>query len=562
MTRVAGMSVGRNRQGRPIQDGGAAIVEDGEIIVAISEERLNREKYSPGFAAALEYCLDSEDLSVSDIDAFVFSNCLGYPLTPDLLDQHVEESDVDIPWSKRVICDSHHRSHAASALFTSTFDDALIFSIDNTGNVLRGDYGRHHLNGLERTSIFYGDGTEIRLDARYHDECSELGLGAAYKYVTLYLGFRSYKDAGKVMGLAAYGDGDLAEYRLFDDDWNCLIESNPYDRAGAVRQCLVDQGFDPGPRKEGTDSTSSLQKEIAWLLQRELERVLVEMVEHHVERTGCQTLCYAGGVALNCVANTKLLRETPLERLHIPPAPGDYGQCIGNALYGYHIYRGNRDRTKLKNTYLGRPYSDEEIEAALHQTSADIVSWQPESVERFVAEAIADGNIVGHFAGGSEFGPRALGNRSILGDPRQADTRDYVNDSVKFRESYRPFAPTVLRERYTEYFESKPRPSSKFMLLAQPVKAEKQDEIPAVVHANGTARLQTVSSDENPRFHAIISEFDRLTGTPLVLNTSFNLSGEPIVETPSDALSTFRRSGLDYLVLNEYVISDRDDGDE
>lgn len=556
MTLIAGMTVGNNRRGRPIQDGGAAIAQDGEIIVAVSEERLNRQKYSPGFTSALDYCLETAGLRVTDVDEFVFSNCLGYPLTPDLLEEHLEEAALEIPASKRVICDSHHRSHAASALFTSPFREALIFSIDNTGNVLRGDYGRHHLNGVERTSVFYGEGTDIELEARYHDECSELGLGAVYKYVTLYLGFRSYKDAGKVMGLAAYGDGELADYRLFDDDWNALIESNPYDRAAAVRQCLIDQGFDPGPRKQDTESPSSLQTEIAWLLQRELERVLIEMVEHHVARSGCTTLCYAGGVALNCVANTKLLTETPLEQLHIPPAPGDYGQCIGNALYGYHLHQDNRDRTPLSDTYLGQPYSIERIESALERAPNDIAYRQVDAVDRFVAQALADGATVGHFNGGSEFGPRALGNRSILADPRQEEIRDYVNESVKFRESYRPFAPTILRERYTEYFEGEPRPPSQYMLLARTVHADKRAEIPAVVHANNTARLQTVTANQNPRFHAIISEFDRLTGTPVVLNTSFNLSGKPIVETPSDAISTFRRSGLDYLVIDQYLVED------
>ncbi len=553
---IAGMTVGKNRRGRPIQDGGAAIAEDGEITVAISEERLNREKYSPGFTSALDYCLETAGLDVTDIDDFVFSNCLGYPLTPALLEAHLEETGLDIPESKRVICDSHHLSHAASAFFTSPFSEALVFSIDNTGNVLRGDYGRHHLNGVERTSIFYGEDTEIELEARYHDECSELGIGAVYKYVTLYLGFTSYKDAGKVMGLAAYGDGKLGDYRLFDDDWNALIESNPYDRPAAVRQCFIEQGFDPGPRKQDIKTPTSLQKEIAWLLQRELERVLIEMVEHHVERTGCTTLCYAGGVALNCVANTKLLTETPLERLHIPPAPGDYGQCIGNALYWYHIQEGNRDRTPLSDTYLGQSYSIERIESALNQAPNDIAYRRVDSVERFVAEALADGAIVGHFNGSGEFGPRALGNRSILADPRHEETRDYVNKSVKFRESYRPFAPAILRERYGEYFEGDPRSPSEYMLLARTVKADKRTEIPAVVHANETARLQTVTADKNPRFHAIISEFDQITGTPLVLNTSFNLSGEPIIETPSDAISTFRRSGLDYLVLDQYLVKE------
>lgn len=280
------------------------------------------------------------------------------------------------------------------------------------------------------------------------------------------------------------------------------------------------------------------------------------MVEHHVARTGCTTLCYTGGVALNCVANAKLLAETPLERLYIPPAPGDYGQCIGNALYGYHLHEGYRDRTPLSDTYLGRSCSSERIESVLNQAPRDIAYRRLDAVERFVAEALADGAIVVHFHGGSEFGPRALGHRSILADPRQGETCDYVNESVKSRESYRPFAPTILRERYTEYFEGEPRIPSEYMLLAQTVKADKREEIPAVVHTNETARLQTVTPEQNPRFHAIISEFDQLTGTPVVLNTSFNLSGEPIVETPSDAISTLRRSGLDYLVLDQYLIED------
>lgn len=552
MTLVAGLNVGRTASGRPLLDGGCVVVEDGEVAVGISEERLNRKKYSPGFSESLEYCLEYLDAEPHDVDRYVFSNCLERPLTVDQITSMLEDEGVVLPKDRIEVSPSHHLSHAASAFFLSPFDDALILVSDHAGNVLKGDYDRYEYNGMERTSVYTGRGTELQLLDRYHDSCSVLGLGTAYRYVTMYLGFRSYKHAGKVMGLASYGEGKLDGYRFFDDDWNCLIENNPHDRSDAVRQCLKAQGFDPGGRKTNPSSPSEMQKEIAWLIQRELERVLVDIIDYYSDVTDFDTLCYAGGVALNCVANERIRRETGIEQLFISPAPGDYGQPLGNAVYGYSHCEDCGRPAELSNAYFGRAYSRENITDTL--ANHDVDYWISDDVPEFVANALADSKLVGHFHGRSEFGPRALGNRSILADPREKETKSYVNKNIKFRENFRPFAPTILREHYDSYYDAEWDEPCQFMTLAQRVHDSKADDIPAVVHVNGTSRLQTVSREQNNRYYDIIDKFSQRTGVPVVLNTSFNLAGEPIVETPADALSTFLRSGLDYLVLGDCVV--------
>lgn len=556
MTLVAGVNVGQTTTGQPLLDGGCAIVGEDGVRVAVSEERVTRQKYSPGFASALEYCLNYLDADPMDIDRYVFSNCLDRPLSVADVHDHLSNLDVAIPEDRVVVSPSHHRSHACSAFYPSSMSDALILVVDNEGNTLRGEYDRVPLNGLERTSIYRGDGADIELLDRLHDECSTVGIGAAYRYVSKYLGFDSYKDAGKVMGLAAYGEGALSGYRFFDDEWECLIESDPYDRASAVRACLERQGLDPGPSMTDPSDPSKLQIELAWVLQRELERVLVDIVDHYVARTGQRRLCYAGGVALNCVANQRLLEETAIEELFVPPAPGDFGQPLGNALYGYHDRLGHEQTATLTDAYLGRGYDDSAVEAALAAHDDEVTYHRSGDVPATVSEALIDGAIVGHFHGRSEFGPRALGNRSILADPRQASTRDRVNEQVKFREEYRPFAPTVLKDYHDAYFDADWNPPCQFMLLAQPPDPGHRTDIPAVVHENGTSRVQTVTRDQNPRYYDIIDAFRRRTGVPVVLNTSFNLSGDPIVETPTDAISTFRRSGLDTLVLGNYIVQE------
>lgn len=560
MVSIAGLNIADTRHGQPLQDGGCAIVEDGEVVVAVSEERITREKYAPGFRHSLDYCLEYVDQPIEDIDYFVVSNCSDRPLTQDFLDRYLEECSVDVPEDKLVINASHHLSHAASAFYGSPFDESIVLVIDNNGNVLRGDYENPKFNGLERTTAYVGRDGEIELFRRYHDDCSQLGFGAVYKYVTLYLGFESYKDAGKVMGLASYGEGELSSYHFFDDDRRSLVESRPHDPQSAVRDCLREQGFDPGPPKSTPETPSDLQIEIAWLVQRELERVLVDLIDELVDATSLTTLCYAGGVALNCVANERLRQETPLERLFIPPAPGDYGQCLGNALYGWYCHLNKERGSPITTAYLGRSYGRSTITRALSEYKDEITVTTPRDIPTYVADRLTEGSIVGVFDGRSEFGPRALGNRSIIADPRDPKMKDRVNENIKFREEYRPFAPTVLREHYDEYFDSSWELPCEYMILAQPVEIESEERIPAVTHVNETARLQTVSQSDNELFYNIIDRFYQETGVPVVLNTSFNLSGEPIVEKPVDAIDTFLRSGLDTLVLGGNVV-EKDPGE-
>lgn len=550
---VVGVNIGETRYGQPLQDGGCAVVEDGTVTVAISEERITRQKYDSGFENALRYCLDTTGRTAEEVDVFVVSNCSDRALTEEIAKLHFKRSGYNLPADKIMVNPSHHLAHAESAFYLSPYDEAIVLVADNNGNVLSGEYANPKFNALERTTAYVGTGTELTRLRRYHDTCSELGVGAVYKYVTLYLGFDSYKDAGKVMGLASYGDGALSEYAFFEDGQS-LVESRPHRRAGAVRDCLREQGFDPGPQKTDPANPSALQTELAWLLQRELERVLINLLSELVAETSLTTLCYAGGVALNCVANQTILAETGIDRLYIPPAPGDYGQCLGNALHGWYEHVGGSNVETLSNAYLGRTYRQSAVERALEEYETDTVVVPVSDLSTYVASELCRGRIVGLFDGRSEFGPRALGHRSILADPRDAATKDRVNEEVKYREEFRPFAPVVLREQYERYFDGSWQPPCQFMILTRDVQEEKRDEIPAVTHVDGTARLQTVTQSDEELLPEIIEAFYKETGIPVLLNTSFNVSGEPIVERPEEAIETFLRSGMDTIVMGDTVV--------
>ncbi|MBB4918225.1 carbamoyltransferase family protein [Streptosporangium saharense] len=521
-------------------DGGAALVTP-EVMIAIGEERLNRTRYSPGWQAALLYCLRTAGLRLDDIDLVVISNVGRNPAVPSaagLSHLGVEE--------ERILVLDHHLSHAYTAYCLGPYDVATVLVADGAGN--RAD-----------TETFYlaGPGGIERLGSNDHNRGRYGGIGATYEAFTEHLGWHP-QEAGKTMALAAYGDPTAYLAPLFD-----LHDTRVYGRlesthARGVAALAATTGFDFGPPDSRGDHPRGI--DAAAYLQDQVEQVLCALIQAVVSAIGVSEVCMAGGVALNCVANDRIRRLPEVSGLFVPPPASDRGQALGNALYGLHQLTGELPRRPLTVDSFGRSYSDEEIELALNRDPRSGLverrfvpfTWRRESdIAARAAQMLADGRLVGWFQGGSELGPRALGNRSILADPRGTAGRDALNDRIKHREPFRPFAPAVLAADASRWFDlDGPSP---FMLLAPVVRYGARSRIPGVVHVDGTARVQTVNPAASPRFAALIENFGALTGVPVVLNTSFN-DREPIVETPADALATFQASDLDALCLGEYLV--------
>ncbi len=550
--KILGINIGETREGIHLQDGGAALVVDGKISVAIAEERITRKKYDGGFINSVKYCLNSSGLKLKDIDFFVFSNCCDLSLDYKFLNKVLKKNKLFIPLNKIIINPSHHMAHACSTFFASPFDKALLVVVDNEGNILKKKYKSYWKNSLERTSVYIAEGNKVELLFRMHDGFNELGIGAAYNYFTKWLGFRSYQDASKTMGLASYGGSRFKFVKIFDKEGKCLLKSIHNDKARSVRELIFDQsGMDIGLRCESVEDPSALQKDIAYLTQTETEKAVISIIQKAIAKTGIKNICLAGGVALNCVMNYKIIDQLGVN-LFVQPAAGDTGQCLGDAFYGYYISKNGKNRFPYLNSYLGKSYSFDDISSALKKYSAKITYVKQNNLSKKVAQLLSEGNVIGWFSGKSEFGPRALGNRSILADPRNASMKDTLNLKVKFREPFRPYAPIVLEEEYGSYFDlDLPSP---FMLLAPSVLAKMRDKIPAVTHVDGTSRVQTINSTQNKKIYSLIKEFKKLTSVPVILNTSFNIAGEPIVETPDDAIRCFLNTNIDYLIVEDYII--------
>ena len=554
-----GINIGETRQGLKLNDGGCALVEDGLPVVAIAEERLTRKKYDGGFVNSLKYCLEASRNNINDVDVFVFSNCCDEPLDVRHLKKILRKNQVSIPERKIVLNQSHHLSHAFSAFFASPFKEAMILVADNEGNILEKNDPRYWLNRLERTSIYYGKDNKINLFYCLHDGFKEIGLGAAYNYFTQWIGFRSYQEAGKTMALASFGRGDLKKVEIFADEGKtCLLKNgeNLAEQIKAVGDLIFEQsGRDIERKKSDIKNPSSMQKEVAWLIQKKLEDALISIVSKAVQETGVKNLCIAGGVGLNCVANYKILKLTKIKEIFIQPAAGDSGQCLGNAFYGYYS-TANKKRRKINfSPYLGRNYQTCEIETSLDDFSDKLI-WRKCVSNKEIASLLVEGKIMGWFQGKSEFGPRALGSRSILVDPRNNLVKSKLN-ILKSREYYRPYAPVVLEKETKKYFNFQKK--SPFMLLAVQVLKGKEKIIPNVVHKDGSARIQTINNRQNPKLFDLIENFKKITGIPLLLNTSFNRDGEPLVESPSDAINCFLGSPMDYLVLGDFIVSKKDE---
>ncbi|MFF7764285.1 carbamoyltransferase family protein [Streptomyces griseorubiginosus] len=521
-------------------DGGAALITD-TVMVAIGEERLNRTRYSPGWEASLLYCLRAAHLTLDDIDLVAVSGIGRTPPTRD--ETGLTHLGID---PSRIIPVDHHLSHAYTAYCLSPYETATVLVVDGGGNN----------NDTETYYAATPDGLQ-RLGGNPPTRPRAGGIGATYEAFTNHLGWHE-QEAGKTMALASYGDPALYLAPLFD-----VVDTQVHGRlththAPGVADLARRTGFDFGP--PDSRGVHELAVNAAAYVQDQTEHALRALAEQTIAATGLGNLCFAGGVALNCVAADKLRRLDAVTGYFAPPAASDRGQALGCALYAFHRLTGDLPQRPLASDYFGRDYTSEEIEQALHRDPRSGLverrrtpfTWRRErDISRTAAQMIADGKIIGWFQGGSELGPRALGARSILADPRTTASSQALNERIKHREPFRPFAPSVLADQASTWFDlNQPSP---FMLLAPPVRPDHADKIAGVVHVDGTARVQTVDPTTTPAYGALIEHFHHLTGVPLVLNTSFN-DREPIVETPAHALATFQACDLDAACIGEYLV--------
>jgi carbamoyltransferase len=575
-------------------DSAAALIEDGRIVAAAQEERFSRRKHDSNFpAAAIRYCLAEAAVALRDIDLVVFydkpflkferlletyvafaphgfrSFAKAAPLwlreklfQKDLLGRLLERIDPSFAWKDRVLFTEHHQSHAASAFYPSPFSEAAVLTMDGVG---------------EWATTSFGIGRDNNLDI-FKEIHFPHSLGLLYSAFTYYTGFRVNSGEYKIMGLAPYGEPKFAQTildRLIDlkDDGTFRLDLNYFDYCAGLRMTNV--AFDDlfgGPARKPEQWITQREMDLAASVQAVLEEAVLRMTRALAAETGRRNLCLAGGVALNCVANGKILRDGRFERIWIQPAAGDAGGAIGAALCGYHRFkeqprRLNGERDGMAGAFLGPAFSQQEIEERLYAVGANFDVLSDADLIDASSQALSESCAVGWFQGRMEFGPRALGARSILGDPRSPTMQSMLNLKIKYRESFRPFAPSVLREHAADWFELDV--DSPYMLLVADVVERRRrrmtaaerslfgieklnvprSEIPAVTHVDYSARIQTVHPDTNPRYHALISAFQQRTGCPVLINTSFNVRGEPIVHTPEDAFRCFMGSEIDRLAI-------------
>jgi carbamoyltransferase len=557
-------------------DVSACLLRDGAIAFAISKERITREKHATGFyKEVVDYCLDAEGITLDDVDLIV-GNCYILPVSemeerlvyqdmPGFLPEYeraeASRHPLYLSRSQKVVSISHHLAHAYSAFAVSPFDEGVVMIVDGVGSyqsdVVETYPSSDAATPLARESESYykfsGSNIEclkkvwMEPDRGFlSDEFYNMpGLGALYSRASTYV-FGDWNKCGELMGLAPYGSRGQMRQLLEMNDGDLLV---PHWTKEFNQPYVMDRG--------NWESSPSMRhwEDLAWQVQDDTENVLLARARWLREATGAKNLCVAGGVALNCVANGRVARESGFENIWIQPAAGDDGIAIGCAYYGYLEVLKQRRGFVMEHSYVGRPYTDEDVQKATQKFLVRVQTTRVRSDDicRDTAKLLADQRVIGWFQGGSEFGPRALGNRSLLADPRNPEMKDILNKRVKHRQAFRPFAPIVLAERASEVFEGEE--DSPFMLIAKRVRDVWRDKIPAVVHVDGTARVQTVREKTNPRLYRLLKEFEELTGVPVLINTSFNVKGEPIVETPRDAVVCFLTTGIDHLVLHDTVIS-------
>lgn len=557
-------------------DVSACLLRDGAIAFAIAKERITRHKHASGFyQEVIDYCLQAEGITLDDVD-LVVRNCYILPVpemeerlvyfdAPGFLPEFERGVAAKHPLYRsgqdRVVTISHHLAHAYSAFAVSPFEEGVVMIVDGVGSyqsdVMEAYPATDTATPLARESESYYQfkGTELECLKKVwmepdrgflSDEFYTMpGLGALYSRASTYI-FGDWNKCGELMGLAPYGRHDQVKHLLELVDGKLQVPR----WTDEFKQPHI---FD-GSSWEKSPSMRHWE-DLAWRVQDDTENVLLARARWLRETTGAKNLCMAGGVALNCVANGRVAREAGFENVWIQPAAGDDGIAIGCAYYGWLKILKQRRSFVMDHSYVGRPYSEQEAALALQKflVRIQVDARRSDDVCRDTARLLADQRVIGWFQDRSEFGPRALGNRSLLADPRKPEMKDILNRRVKHRQAFRPFAPIVLAERMKDVFEGEE--DSPFMLIAKPVRPEWRDKIPAIVHVDGTARVQTVREATNPRLYRLLKEFEALTGVPVLINTSFNIKGEPIVETPEDAVACFLSTGIDNLILHDTVVS-------
>ncbi len=582
-------------------DSAAALIEDGQILAAAQEERFTRKKHDSAFPEnAVRYCLEKAGTTLGDVDSVVFydkpflkferlvetyvtfaplgfkSFRMSIPLwlreklfLKDLLKKQLRKYDAGGNWNEKLLFSEHHLSHAASAFFPSPFEEAVVLTMDGVGE-------------WATTSAAIGKGNRLEVHKEIHFPHS---LGLLYSAMTYYTGFKVNSGEYKVMGLAPYGEPRYTK-TIFDnlidlkEDGSFRLDMRYFDYCTGLT--MTNRKFDPlfgGPPRKPEELLTQRHMDLAASIQAVTEEVVRRMTRSLRKETGARNLCLAGGVALNCVANGKVLRDGNFEQVYVQPAAGDAGGALGAALVGYHMQMGQGrtpDGDGMHGSYLGPSFSSSDIEKRLRNSGARFETLSDETLILTCAEDLAQGKALGWLQGRMEFGPRALGNRSILGDPRSPTMQKTLNLKVKYRESFRPFAPSVLRERVSDWFELD-SDSPYMLMVADVVKSRRREmtdeeqnlfgidklnvprsDIPAVTHVDYSARIQTVHKETNPRYHSLISEFERKTGCPVLVNTSFNVRGEPIVCTPEDAFRCFMGTELDSLAVGNCYLRKQD----
>lgn len=563
-------------------DSSACLLKDGKIINAIEEERIRRIKHWAGFPSeSIKFCLKDAGITISDVDHITIgrnpSAHLGKKILSSLKKlanfQFIKDRVSNIKkvtslkseiaaglgvsessFRAEIKHIEHHRSHLASAFFVSPFEESAILSIDGFGD-------------FSSTMIAVGKGNQIKvLDSVTYPH----SLGIFYTAFTQFLGFPWYGDEYKVMGLSPYGEPKyvdrmkkivrLLDNGLFELDESYFIHStegvamtwdNGAPFIGRIYSDRMIKEF--GQPRDKDETLTQYHKDLAASVQKHCEDVIFHILNHLQKRTGLKNICIAGGVAQNSVANGKVLQLTVFENIYIPSAGYDAGTAIGSAFWHYHQILGMERKYFVRDAYFGAQYSDDEIERELKEAKVNYkrCSSDSETIEQ-TAQMLADGAVIGWFQGRTEFGPRALGNRSVLVHPGRPDAKDLINSKIKRRESFRPFAPSILREYVNEYFEQED--DVYFMEKVFPIRIEKRNGLPAVTHVDGSGRLQTVHKDVSPKYYALIDKFREKTGLPILLNTSFN-ENEPIVNHPKEAIDCFLRTEMDAIVLENCIVT-------
>jgi carbamoyltransferase len=578
-------------------DSAACLVRDGEIIAAAQEERFTRKKHDAAFPKhAVNFCLKQGGITTADLDYVAFYE-KPFPKFERILESYMGHAPRGIRsfikaiplwikqklWIKALVADElgfkgpvlfteHHESHAASAFFASPYQEAAMITADGVG---------------EWATASYGTGKDNRMEllAEIHFPHS---LGLLYSAFTYYAGFKVNSGEYKLMGLAPYGQPkykDLILKELIDlkEDGSFKLNMKYFDYPVGLR--MINRRFEKlmgGPARKPESKLTQRDMDMARSIQEVTEEVMLRMAHHVHKVTGQKNLCLAGGVALNCVANGRILREGPFENIWIQPAAGDAGGALGAALFVWYQYLNNPrkvpggGRDFMRGAYLGPSFSDQEIEEFFRGRNIPFTKLEESQIPERIADLIAQEKVIGWFQGRMEFGPRALGGRSIIGDARSPKMQETMNLKIKFRESFRPFAPTVLREKVSEYFEIDT--DSPYMLLVAPVRKELcrpmtadeesrfgleklnvvRSKVPAITHVDYSARIQTVTPEDHHVFYKMLKKFDEKYGCPVIINTSFNVRGEPVVCTPEHAYTCFMRTNMDYLIVGRYLLEKKD----